>query len=283
MSILSLNYINIVFFVQAPKYFLTSKHNSSNLKSMTDNIKKHLQNLGIYTDVKAILKQLADGKTDPKTASQTITTMINDSFKVDTGVNPLQILVLALNYDSFKGKMGVGKIINGSITKGQSIIAIQENGIKKGRASSILTFDGLNLKEIESAQVGEIVMVAGLEDVTIGDTITTPEFNKPLPRIKVDEPTLRIVIGVNTSPFSGKEGKLGTSRQIRERLIKELETNIALRVEDYPGSADKFVVSGRGELHLSVLIETMRREGFELEVSKPQVIFKTALELGIEI
>lgn len=249
---------------------------------MTDNIKKHLQNIGIYTEVKAVLKELSDGKIDAATASTQIQELINSSFRRDVGVNPLQILVLALNYDSFKGKMGVGKIISGSVTKNQSIIAIQENGTKKGRASSILTYDGLNIKEIESAEVGEIVMVAGLDDVTIGDTITTPEFNKALPRIKVDEPTLRIVIGVNTSPFSGKEGKLGTSRQIRERLIKELETNIALRVEDYPGSADKFVVSGRGELHLSVLIETMRREGFELEVSKPQVIFKTALELGID-
>jgi GTP-binding protein len=249
---------------------------------MTDNIKKHLQNLGIFTEVKLVLSELASGKIEAKAASDAISELINGAFRIDSAVNPLQILVLALNYDSFKGKMGVGKILSGSITKNQSIIAIQEKGTKKGRASSILTYDGLNIKEIESAEVGEIVMVAGLDDVTIGDTITTPEYNKALPRIKVDEPTLRIVIGVNTSPFSGKEGKLGTSRQIRERLVKELETNIALRVEDYPGSADKFVVSGRGELHLSVLIETMRREGFELEVSKPQVIFKTAAELGIE-
>jgi GTP-binding protein len=125
-------------------------------------------------------------------------------------------------------------------------------------------------------------MVAGLDEVKIGDTLTTPEFNQSLPRVKVDEPTIRMTFGVNTSPFAGREGKLGTSRQIRERLMKELETNVALRVEDHPESPDKFIVSGRGELHLAVLIETMRREGFELEISRPEVILKTKAELGLE-
>ena len=189
-------------------------------------------------------------------------------------INPLQILVLALKYDNFKGKMAVGKITSGYINKNMAIQAIQENGTIKGRVASLMVFDGLGMKEVEEAQAGEIVNIAGFDTVGIGDTITTAEFNQALPRVTIDEPTIQMTFGVNTSPFSGKEGKLGTSRQIRERLVKELETNVALRVADYPGSADRFIVSGRGELHLSVLIETMRREGFELEVSKPEVIFK---------
>ncbi len=193
--------------------------------------------------------------------------------------NPLQILVLALQYDNFKGKMGVGKISSGKILKNMSIQAIQENGSLKGRVASLLVFDGLGLKEVEEAGGGEIVMVAGLENVGIGDTISAAEYNKSLPRVKVDEPTIQMTFGVNTSPFSGKEGKLGTSRQIRERLYKELETNVALKVQDHPESSEKFIVSGRGELHLAVLIESMRREGFELEVSRPEVILKTKEEV----
>ena len=190
-------------------------------------------------------------------------------------VNPLQILALSLNYDSFKGKMGVGKISSGKITKNQNIIAIGEDKVNKGRVASLLVFDGLGMREAEEAEAGEIVMVGGLDDINIGDTITTAEYNEALPRVKVDEPTIQMTFGVNTSPFSGKEGKLGTSRQIRERLYKELETNVALRVTDHPESSEKFIVAGRGELHLSVLIETMRREGFELEVSRPEVILKS--------
>lgn len=188
--------------------------------------------------------------------------------------NPLQILVLALQYDSFKGKMAVGKITGGKISKNQSLVGIKENKSITGKVSSLMVFDGLTIKEVESAEAGEIVMVAGIEEIGIGDTITTSEYNKAIERVAIDEPTIQMTFGVNTSPFSGKEGKLGTSRQIRERLMKELETNVALRVVDHPHSADKFIVSGRGELHLSVLIESMRREGFELEVSKPQVIFR---------
>lgn len=186
--------------------------------------------------------------------------------------NPLQILVLNLRYDNFKGKMGVGKIAGGVIRKNQDIVAIREKHTAKGKVSAIMVFDGLAMKEDDEVMAGDIVMVAGIEDVHIGDTITTPEFNQPLPRVSIDEPTIKMTFGVNTSPFSGKEGKFTTSRQIRERLYKELETNVALRVEDHPESTEKFIVSGRGELHLSVLIETMRREGFELEVSRPEVI-----------
>jgi GTP-binding protein len=203
--------------------------------------------------------------------------------EVSADVNPLQILVLALRYDNFKGKMGVGKISAGKVIKNQSIQAMQEDEkVAKGRVASLMVFDGLGMKEVEEASAGEIVMIAGIEDVQIGDTLTTPEYNKALHRVKVDEPTIQMTFGVNTSPFSGKEGKLGTSRQIRERLYKELETNVALKVMDHPESSEKFIVSGRGELHLAVLIETMRREGFELEVSRPQVIMKTKAQLELE-
>jgi GTP-binding protein len=194
----------------------------------------------------------------------------------DQNVNTLQILVLALSFDNFKGKMGVGKITSGSIQKNQNLIAIQEKGEIKGKVSSLLVFDGLGMKEVESATAGEIVMVGGFDTIGIGDTISTPEFGKALVRVTVDEPTIQMTFGVNTSPFSGKEGKLCTSRQIRDRLYRELETNVALRVVDHPESSEKFIVSGRGELHLSVLIEAMRREGFELEVSRPQVIYHTS-------
>ncbi len=201
---------------------------------------------------------------------------------ITTEVNPLQILILALRYDNFKGKMCVGKISAGKISKNMSIQAMQENGVIKGRVTSLMVFDGLGMREVEEAAAGEIVMIAGLEDIQIGDTVTTPEYNQALPRVKVDEPTIQMTFGVNTSPFSGKEGKLGTSRQIRDRLYKELETNVALRVIDHPESSEKFIVSGRGELHLAVLIESMRREGFELEVSRPQVILKTKAQVEAE-
>lgn len=189
--------------------------------------------------------------------------------------NDLQILILALKYDNFKGKMGVGKITSGTIAKNAQISCIQEEGTIKSRVSSLMVFDGLGLKEVDEATTGEIVMVAGFEGIGIGDTLTTEEFNTSLDRVVVDAPTIQMTFGVNTSPLAGKEGKKTTSRQIRERLYQELETNVALRVADNPNSSEKFTVSGRGELHLSVLIETMRREGFELEISKPEVIYKT--------
>lgn len=188
--------------------------------------------------------------------------------------NDLQILILALQYDNFKGKMGVGKITSGKIIKGSQFACIQADKTIKSRVSSLLVFDGLGMKEVDEASMGEIVMIAGFEGIGIGDTMTTEEFNTPLDRVTVDAPTIQMTFGVNTSPLAGKEGKKTTSRQIRERLYLELETNVALRVADNPTSSEKFTVSGRGELHLSVLIESMRREGFELEISKPEVIYQ---------
>ena len=184
----------------------------------------------------------------------------------------LQILVLALANDSYKGKMGIGKISSGKITKGQTVTQINVDGtMSKGKVTEIMVYEGLKQVAVELAEAGEIVSVAGLPNIAIGETIADPETPKQLPPVEVDQPTVQMTFGVNTSPFSGKEGKLVTSRQIRDRLMKELETNVALRVADME-SGEAFLVSGRGELHLAVLIEQMRREGFELQVSQPQVI-----------
>lgn len=188
---------------------------------------------------------------------------------------PLQVLVLALAYDSFKGKMGIGKIHAGSLRQGQKILRMSVDGGKEAStASAILAYKGLQRVEVPYAESGEIVAIAGFEEISIGDTVTDPERPKALPAVVIEEPTLRMTFSVNKSPFAGKEGKHVTSRVIRERLEKELETNVALRMED-TDSADTFLISGRGELHLAILIETMRREGYELEVSQPQVVYQT--------
>jgi len=187
---------------------------------------------------------------------------------------PLQILVLALAYDSFKGKMGIGKIHAGSIRKQQPLLRLAPDGHQEAKtATAVLAYQGLERVEIEAASSGEIVAVAGFEEVGIGDTITDPQRPKALPAVVIEEPTLRMTFAVNKSPFAGKEGKHVTSRVLRERLQQELEINVALRVADTE-SADTFLVSGRGELHLAILIETMRREGYELEVSQPEVVYK---------
>ena len=187
---------------------------------------------------------------------------------------PLQILVLALAYDPFKGKMGIGKIHAGSIKRGQLLMRLAADGTRQtGSAMAILAYQGLERIEIEAAQSGEIVAVAGFGDIGIGDTITDPERPKALPPMVIEEPTLRMTFAVNKSPFAGREGKYVTSRVLRERLWKELETNVALRVTETE-SPDTFLVSGRGELHLAILIETMRREGYELEASQPEVVYK---------
>jgi len=185
---------------------------------------------------------------------------------------PLQILVLALAYDTYKGKMGIGKITSGKIASGQKVAQIKTDGkIIPGEVSEILIYKGLKQEPVESADAGEIVSIAGLAEIAIGETIADFENPKALPPVEVDQPTVQMTFSVNTSPFSGKEGNLVTSRQIRERLAKELETNVALRVEE-TDSPDSLLVSGRGELHLAILIEQMRREGFELLVSQPMVI-----------
>ncbi len=187
---------------------------------------------------------------------------------------PLQLQVTTLDYSDYLGRIVIGRIHNGVIQSGQQGALIKEDGsIVKAKISKLLGFEGLQRVELESASAGQIVAVAGFADANIGETITCPNEPQALPLIKVDEPTLRMTFSVNNSPFAGKEGKFVTSRQIRDRLDRELETNVALRVEDGE-SAEQFVVSGRGELHLGILIETMRREGFEFQVSQPQVIYR---------
>ncbi|WP_421656039.1 translational GTPase TypA [Leptothermofonsia sp. ETS-13] len=187
---------------------------------------------------------------------------------------PLQLQVTTLDYSDYLGRIVIGKIHNGTIQTGQQAALVTESGeIVKAKVTKLMGFEGLKRIEIESASAGNIVAVAGFADANIGETITDPNNPQALPLIKVDEPTLQMTFSVNDSPFAGQEGKLVTSRQVRDRLMRELETNVALRVEE-TDSPDKFLVSGRGELHLGILIETMRREGYEFQVSQPQVIYR---------
>ena len=188
---------------------------------------------------------------------------------------PLQMQVTTLDYSDFLGRIMIGRIHNGRIRANQPVALLRDDGsVKRGRISKLLGFQGLQRVEIEEAAAGDLVAVAGFDEVNIGETIACPDNPEALPLIKVDEPTLQMTFVVNDSPFAGKEGKFVTSRQVRDRLQKELLTNVALRVED-TDSPDRWAVSGRGELHLGILIETMRREGYEFQVSQPQVIFRT--------
>jgi GTP-binding protein len=187
---------------------------------------------------------------------------------------PLQFQVTTLDYSEYLGRIVIGKIHNGTIAVNQQVALVTESGqVVKSKVTKLFGFEGLRRIEVESASAGNIVAVAGFAQANIGETITDPNDPKSLPLIKVDEPTLQMTFWVNDSPFAGKEGKFVTSRQIRDRLMRELQTNVALRVEE-TDSPDKFLVSGRGELHLGILIETMRREGFEFQVSQPQVIYR---------
>jgi GTP-binding protein len=184
----------------------------------------------------------------------------------------LQLLVANIDYNEYVGRLAIGRIFSGEIAKNQEVaIAKRDGTIQKARVKELYVFEGLKREAIESAGVGEIVAIAGMEDIQIGETITLVDNPKPLPVIAVDEPTIAMIFGVNNSPFSGTEGKYVTSRQIRERLEKEILGNVAIRVEE-TDSPDQFKVSGRGELQLAILIEMMRREGYELQVSKPEVI-----------
>ena len=185
---------------------------------------------------------------------------------------PFQLLVTALDYDDYKGKYAIGRITRGRVRPGMQVARITRDGdLSRGRISLVLGYQGLGRYETPEAAAGDIVALTGLADANISDTIADFENPEALPSIDIEEPTLKMTFGVNTSPFAGREGKFSTSRQLRARLYHELETNVSLRVGD-GASADEFVVSGRGELHLAVLIETMRREGYELQVSRPEVI-----------
>lgn len=188
---------------------------------------------------------------------------------------PLQILVSNIDYDEYIGRIAVGRIERGVIKNGQNVVLCggHNNTTKNSKIGKLFTYSGLKRAETEEAKVGDIVAFSGIAEVNIGDTVCAPECVEPLPFVNIDEPTLTMTIGVNNGPFAGREGEFVTSRHIRDRLFKEVQTNLSLRVEE-TDSADTFKVSGRGELHLSVLIENMRRQGFELLVSRPNVIYK---------
>lgn len=191
--------------------------------------------------------------------------------KVDLDA-PLQLLVTNLSYDDYRGTTALGRIHSGSISSGQNVARMSADGqIFPEKARYLYVFQGLEKIEVPQASAGDIVAIAGLEAVNIGETLADPDNPVALPTIKVEEPTVRMTFGVNSSPFTGKEGKWGTSRKLRERLFGELKNNVALRVAE-TDSADTFLVSGRGELHLAILIETMRREGYEFQVSRPEAI-----------
>ncbi len=186
--------------------------------------------------------------------------------------SPLQMLVTTLDWSDYVGRIAVGRIQSGKITKGSQVALMQaEDRASLNKVVSVHVFDKLGRVEVAEAEAGDVVAVVGLEDVEIGDTISDPETQRALPRVAVDEPTLNMVFGINNSPLAGQEGKFVTGRNLRDRLMRELERNVALKVEPVAGT-DSFTVSGRGLLHLGVLIETMRREGYELSIGKPQVI-----------
>lgn len=187
---------------------------------------------------------------------------------------PFQMLISTLDWDNYVGRLCIGKINQGELEKNQNISLVEDNKvIGSYRVQKLYTYEGLQKKEVDKVTSGDVVAIAGISELNIGQTVTDPKNTISLPTIKIEEPTIKITIGSNTSPFAGREGKLGTSRQIKERLLKEKQTNLGLKIEQDLAGAN-FIVSGRGELHLAVLIETMRREGFELQVSKPQVIYK---------
>lgn len=188
---------------------------------------------------------------------------------------PLQVLVSNIDYDEFKGRMGIGRIAAGEVEKGQNYaLAHPEKEISTGRLTELFTFDNLGRKSVDKAYSGDIIMFCGFEKTEIGDTLTSSDSPKPLVPLSVEEPTVRMSFSINTSEFAGREGKYVTSRNLRDRLYKELEKNVALRVEP-TDSTDTFEVLGRGSLHLTILIENMRREGYELMIGAPSVIFKT--------
>lgn len=192
--------------------------------------------------------------------------------RIESG--PFQMLVSNLDYDSHKGRIVIGRIWRGEVAPRDTIVRVNAEGnMDNYEIAEVFTYLGLKRLKVDRAEAGDIVAVTGIEKVSIGDTIASPEQPAALPRIKIGEPTVEMTFGVNTSPLAGREGRFSTTRQLRERLYKELETNLSLRVQD-TDSPDTFLVKGRGELHLAVLVETMRREGYEFEISKPEAIIR---------
>ncbi len=220
---------------------------------------------------------------DPEENMEPLFDAIIKNVKAPTGYldKPLQLLVTTIDYNEYVGRIGIGKIERGSISKNQQVTVLGRDGSKKNiKVSNLYVYNGLKREEVDKAQLGDIVAVAGIPDINIGETIADTSCPEALPFVDIDEPTLSMYFMVNNSPLAGQEGEYVTSRQVRDRLFKELETNVSLKIEE-TDSADSFKVSGRGELHLSILIETMRREGYEFQVSKPSVIFHE--ENGIKL
>lgn len=199
----------------------------------------------------------------------------NVDYRDDLVDKPLQLQISSLGYDNFIGRLGIGRIFQGKVKEGQNVLVNNIHGeLVKKKIAKVFTYEGLNKVATPEAYANDIVVVSGIDDITIGETICDVDNPEPLPLIQIEEPTMSMNFLVNKSPFAGKEGKYLTTRNIKDRLDKELEVNVGLRVEPLDSAADGFKVSGRGELHLSILLENMRREGFEIAVSKPEVIFK---------
>lgn len=187
-----------------------------------------------------------------------------------------QVLISTIDYNEYVGRIGIGKVDNGTIAVNQDMVVVnahEPDKQKKVKISKLYEFDGLNKVEVKEATIGSIVAISGISDISIGDTLCSPENPVAIPFQKISEPTIAMQFIVNDSPFAGQEGKFVTSRHLRDRLLRELNTDVSLRVEESE-NADSFRVSGRGELHLSVLIENMRREGYEFAVSKAEVLYK---------
>ena len=229
----------------------------------------------VYTSAANGTSSLSNNPSDQEKGFKPLMDLIVSEIPEPTGDEnaPLQFQPALLDYNDYVGRIGVGKVFNGKIKVGQMVNCIRLDGTEKSfRVQKLFGYVGLKRIEIESATVGDIVAVAGLEDISVGETLTEVGNHNALPILHIDEPTLQMTFGVNTSPFSGKDGKILTSRKIGERLFKETQRDVSLKVEQI--DSENFMVLGRGELHLSILIENMRREGFELEVSKPKVIIK---------
>lgn len=236
-----------------------------------------LESPHVYTSAKAGIAKLnlEDEATDMSALFNKIIEYIPaPNYDIDA---PFQVLISTIDYNDYVGRIGVGKVERGVFNQGDSVVIVNKTKpelLKKVKITNIYEYEGLERIPVETAKAGSIVAVTGIEDINIGDTIASADDPTPLEFVKISEPTLSMNFSVNDSPFAGRDGKFVTSRQIRARLFRELQTDVGLRVED-TDSTDSFKVSGRGELHLSVLIENMRREGYEFQISKPQVLFKT--------
>ena len=231
-----------------PVVYASGKHGKAGLGT----------NINLMTDIKPLFEKIIEAIPSPDP-------------DIDS---PLQIMIVSVSYDNYKGKIGIGRIHKGKIVNGEPIARITRDGkITNHKAASLMAFKGLNKSEVKELSAGDIAVIAGVEDINIGDTITNPDRPIPLPPIQIEKPTVKMIFSTNNSPFAGEEGKFCTSRNLKDRLLKELDNDVALQVT--PGkSLNEFVVSGRGELHLGILIEKMRRDGYELQVSKPEVILK---------